>query len=112
MEDTSAVRNALHEAWRRLEKKIVAAGIPEGAAVQTMATIAAEEFARVHGPALAAEYFAAISAAFTNQAAQREEQSEAEPTALPRSEIRESWGRWHLPRLSRFSRVPTLRSWR
>jgi hypothetical protein len=99
VEDTSAVRHALHDAWRKLEKKIVATGIPEGAAVQTMVTIAAEEFARVHGPALAAEYFGAISSVFNNHAAQREDGSKAEPTALPRSEMRKPRWRWHLPRL-------------
>jgi hypothetical protein len=99
VEDTSVVRDALHEAWRKLEIQMVVAGIPEGAAVQTMVTIAAEAFARVHGPSLAAEYFGAISSVFSNQAAQGERQTETELTGLPRSQMRKSPWRWGLPRL-------------
>jgi hypothetical protein len=101
VEDTSVVRDALHEAWRKLEEKIVAAGIPEEATVQTMVTIAAEEFARVYGPDLAAEYLDAISCALHQHARDREGPTEPGGAELPLSRTRRPRWSWRPPRLSR-----------
>ena len=43
--DTPTTRHSLHETWRVILGRMRAAGLPQGTALQTMATIAAEEFA-------------------------------------------------------------------
>jgi hypothetical protein len=98
VEDTAVVRDLLHNAWRSVEHRIVAAGIPQGATVQTMVTIAAEEFSRVYGPDLAAAYFGAISSAFRQHAAEGRGSTTAE-TELPASGTRRSVWSWRVPKL-------------
>jgi hypothetical protein len=94
--DTPEVRDRLHEAWRSVASRIVAAGMPRGATMQTMVTIAAEEFARTYGPDLAAEYFAAISSAFRNPVSGWKGMADSEAAVLARLRSRRS--AWHLPR--------------
>jgi len=77
------IRDLLHQCWRAIQGKIIGLGVPQGPVVQTMATVAAEEFARIFGPHLAAEYFDAISSAFGKQTARWGELEEIALNELP-----------------------------
>ena len=96
------IRDLLHQAWRAIEGKIIDMGITQGAAVQTMVTVAAEEFVRMYGPDLAAEYFGAISSAFRRHTARWEELEEIARDEMPLLPPRSYLRRFRLPRVFHF----------
>jgi hypothetical protein len=98
-ENDPAFRDLLHQAWRTIEEKIIGMGVPQGAAVQTMVTVAAEEFARAYGPDLAAEYFGAISSAFRRHTARWDELEELAREEIPLARTPSFPRRWRLPRM-------------
>jgi hypothetical protein len=93
------IRDLLHQAWRAIEGKIIGMGVPQGAAVQTMVTVAAEEFAGIYGSDLAAEYFGAISSAFRRHTARWDELEEIARDEMPLLPPRSYLRRLRLPRV-------------
>src|SRR3954468_8234815 len=93
------IRDLLHQAWRAIEGKIIGMGVTRGAAVQTMVTVAAEEFAAMYGPDLAAEYFGAISSAFRRHTARWDELEEIARNEMPLLPPRSYLRRLRLPRV-------------